>query len=239
MVQHLRSAWYWIWTSERGFHGRRNTERVSLALCSIGRRTEGILRQQDTGSVTSLDHKEQRKKLVFLTGFMGSGKSTIGPILANALGWDFVDIDTNIEKKTDQKVIDIFANQGEQVFRAFERQELHDVAVREECVVSLGGGTLVNDENFDFIRKNGIIVYLRLSPDKILQRVRRKSDRPLLRDPLGNVLEGDELYERINSLLELREQYYSEADIIIPADDLKVGMTVDEIVKRLRIALRE
>ena len=186
-----------------------------------------------------MDHKEQRKKLVFLTGFMGSGKSTIGPILANALGWDFVDIDTNIEKKTDQKVVDIFAKQGEQAFRAFERQELRDVAVRDECVVSLGGGTLVNDENFDFIRKNGIIVYLRLSPDKILQRVRRKSDRPLLRDPLGNVLEGDELYERINSLLELREQYYSEADIIIPADDMKVGMTVDEIVKRLRITLRE
>jgi shikimate kinase len=194
---------------------------------------------RNTRSVTGLSHKQLRKKLVFLTGFMGSGKSTIGPILANALGWDFVDIDKSIEQKTDQKVIDIFATLGEQAFRAFERQELSDLALREECVISLGGGTLVNDENFEFIRKNGIIVYLRLSPDKILQRVRRKTDRPLLKDPLGNLLEGDELHERIDGLLELREQYYSKADIIIPADNLKVGMTVDEIVKRLRIAMRE
>ncbi len=169
---------------------------------------------------------------------MGSGKSTIGPILANALGWDFVDIDKDIERKANQKIIDIFTSKGEQSFRALEREALRDLVLRNECVVSLGGGTLTTEEDFEFIRQNGIIIYLQLSPDKILQRVRHRTDRPMLKDANGNPLEGEELQNRIDSLLELRERFYSKADIIIPADTLKVGTTVDTIVERLRGLLR-
>jgi len=165
---------------------------------------------------------------------MGSGKSTIGPILANALGWDFVDIDKNIERKAHQRVVDIFAAKGEQLFRQLEHEALLDLVSLEECVVSLGGGTLTTKENFEFIRQNGIIVYLQLAPDKILQRVKHKTDRPMLKDGSGKPLEGEELRTRIDGLLKTREQYYSKADIIIPADTMKVGPTVDEIVKRLR-----
>jgi shikimate kinase len=182
--------------------------------------------------------KEQRKSLVFLAGFMGSGKSTIGPILANALGWDFIDIDKNIEQKTDQRIVDIFAAKGEQAFRALEQETLRDLLSRNECVVSLGGGTLTNDENFELIRKNGVIVYLQLSPEKILERVRYKTDRPMLKNNVGNPLTGEELERRIDNLLEQREQYYRKADIVISADSLKVGTTVDAIVKKLRGLLR-
>jgi shikimate kinase len=175
-----------------------------------------------------------QKKLVFLTGFMGSGKSTIGPILANTLGWDFVDIDKSIELKADRKIVDIFADGGEQKFRSIEQEALKDLLSRQECVVSLGGGTLANEENFEFIRQNGILVYLQLSPGTIVQRVERKTDRPLLKDPNGNPLRGEELQRRIDELLETRERYYSKADIIIPADAMKVGITVDAIVKKLR-----
>jgi shikimate kinase len=175
-----------------------------------------------------------QKKLVFLTGFMGSGKSTIGPILANTLGWDFVDIDRSIEMKADRKIVDIFADGGEQKFRSIEQEALKDLLSRQECVVSLGGGTLANDENFEFIRQNGVLVYLQLSPGTIVQRVERKTDRPLLKDPSGNPLRGEELQRRIDDLLEMRERYYSKADIIIPADTMKVGITVDAIVKKLR-----
>lgn len=181
-----------------------------------------------------MDQRSQKKNLIFLTGFMGSGKSTIGPILANALGWDFVDIDKSIERKADQKIVDIFSSKGEQAFRTLENEALHDLLRREDCVVSLGGGTLANDENFEFIRQNGIIVYLQLSPDKILQRVKYKTDRPLLKDASGNPLRGEDLQKKIDSLLELREQYYAKADIIIPADTMKVGATVDAIVQKLR-----
>jgi shikimate kinase len=185
-----------------------------------------------------LDTKNQKKSLIFLTGFMGSGKSTIGPILANALGWDFVDIDKDIERATDQKIIDIFTSAGEQTFRSLEQEALQNLLSRNECVVSLGGGTLTTEENFDFIRQNGIIVYLQLSPDTILQRVKHRTDRPLLKDVKGNPLEGEELQKRIDGLLEVREQYYSKADIIIPADTMKVGTTVDTIVEKLRGLLR-
>ena len=181
-----------------------------------------------------MEQKNPKKNLIFLTGFMGSGKSTIGPILANALGWGFVDIDRNIETKTEKKIVDIFSTAGEQAFREIERTTLRELLTRDQCVVSLGGGTLANEENFDFIRQNGVIVYLRLSPDKLVQRVRHKTDRPMLKDGEGRPLNGEELQKRIDTLLELREQYYSKADIIILADTMKVGETVDAIVKHLR-----
>jgi shikimate kinase len=180
----------------------------------------------------------ERKSLIFLAGFMGSGKTTIGPILANALGWDFVDIDKEIEQQTNQPIVDIFATSGEKAFRELEHHTIGELVGRADCVISLGGGTLVNEENFELIRKSGVIVYLRLSPEKIMQRVKRKTDRPMLKDAQGRKLEGNDLQKRIESLLESREPYYSKADIIIPADDLKVGMTVDEIVRRLRGIIR-
>jgi shikimate kinase len=181
-----------------------------------------------------LDPQNQKKSLIFLTGFMGSGKSTIGPILANALGWDFVDIDKTIERKANQGITEIFASNGEQKFRILEHEALQDLLVHTQCVVSLGGGTLTTPENFEFIRQNGIIVYLQLSPGKILQRVQHRTDRPMLKGADGQPLEGKELVNRIDGLLQVREQYYSKADIIIPADAMKVGATVDIIVDRLR-----
>lgn len=169
---------------------------------------------------------------------MGSGKSTIGPILANALGWDYVDIDKNIEHKADQTIVDIFASKGELAFRNLEREALRELLLHQQCVVALGGGTLANEENFEFIRQNGVIVYLQLSPEKILERIKHKTDRPMLKDAAGKPLEGEELQKRIDGLLELREQYYAKADIIIPAGAMKVGTTVDAIVERLRGLLR-
>ena len=175
-----------------------------------------------------------KKKLVFLTGFMGSGKSTIGPILANTLGFDYVDVDKIIEEKAEKGIIDIFATVGEQAFRSVERQTLQEVSSLDAAVVSLGGGTIANEENFELIHRNGVIIYLQLSPEEILNRVQRRTDRPMLKDDEGKPLSGAELDTRIRELLNLREQFYSRADIIVPADRKKVGATVDEIVKKLR-----
>ncbi|HLF20420.1 MAG TPA: shikimate kinase, partial [Bacteroidota bacterium] len=124
-----------------------------------------------------------KKKLVFLTGFMGSGKSTIGPILANTLGFHYVDVDKVIEKKSEKKIVEIFAAVGEKAFRSVERQALQEVSSLEAAVVSLGGGTIANEENFDLIHRSGVIVYLQVSAEEILHRVQRRTDRPLLKDP--------------------------------------------------------
>jgi shikimate kinase len=191
-------------------------------------------RRHGPSTHSPMDFPQQKRNLVFLTGFMGSGKSTIGPILANALGWDFVDIDRAIEEKTKEKIVDIFAVQGEQLFRGMEREALGELVARNGCVVSLGGGTLTTQENLEFVRQNGIIIYLQLSPEEILHRVKFRTDRPMLKGPDGEPLEGEELKKRVEGLLGAREQYYSKADIIIPADTLNVGSTVDAIVKKLR-----
>lgn len=176
----------------------------------------------------------QRKNLIYLAGFMGSGKSTIGPILANTLGFEFVDIDKFVEKKTEKRIVDIFATDGEQAFRAIERSTLLEVATRDHCVISLGGGTIANEENFRLIRESGIIVYLQLTPEEIVNRVHHRSDRPLLTGADGGKLPADEIQQRVQELLKRREQFYDRADVVIHADRKRVGTTVDEIVRRLR-----
>ncbi len=171
---------------------------------------------------------------IFLTGFMGSGKTTVGPILANTLGYEFHDVDKSIEAKTGKTIVELFLKDGEQSFRAIEREVLHDLASKESCVISLGGGTIADEENFRFIKDHGIIVYLQLSEEEIIQRVRHRPDRPLLRDADGGILSGDDLEEKVRTLLRARVPYYQMSDLVIPSHARKVGFTVDAIVKALR-----
>jgi len=112
-----------------------------------------------------------KKSLIFLTGFMGSGKSTIGPILANTLGFQYLDVDQHIEQKTNKRVAEIFSSEGEQVFRNLERNTLLELSELNHLVISLGGGTIANEENCQLVLQKGILVYLKLSPDEIIQRV--------------------------------------------------------------------
>ena len=178
-------------------------------------------------------NQEKRKSLIFLTGFMGSGKSTIGPILANTLGYDYLDVDRFIEQKTKKEIVEIFRTEGEKAFRLVERETLFELTKLNRSVISLGGGTIANEENCRIVSQHGILVYLKLSPEEIIQRVQYKNDRPMLRDTSGNLLKGEELEKRITELLVLREPFYSRADIIIHADNLRIGVTVDEIIKNI------
>lgn len=175
-----------------------------------------------------------KKNLIYLAGFMGSGKSTIGPILANTLGFEFVDVDKSVEEKAQKRVLDIFASSGEQTFRVIERAALEEVAQRDHCVVSLGGGTIASEENFQLIRQSGIIVYLHLPPDEILQRVHHRTDRPLLTGASGATLSKEAMEQRIQEMLAGREEFYARADVVIRTDKKGVSATVGEIVRRLR-----
>jgi shikimate kinase len=177
---------------------------------------------------------ENKKSLIFLTGFMGSGKSTIGPILANTLGYEYVDVDRFIEKKTQKEITEFFRTEGEKAFRLIERNMLHELTKLDHSVISLGGGTIANEENSQIVSQHGILIYLKLSPGEILQRVQYKNDRPMLKDASGNPLQGQKLEQRIIELLSSREPFYSRADVIIHADNMRVGVTVDEIIKNIR-----
>jgi shikimate kinase len=174
-----------------------------------------------------------RSSRVYLTGFMGSGKSTIGPILANTLGYDFVDIDKMIEQQTGESVKEIFDRHGEEYFRSLERDLLRSFQSRDHVVVSLGGGTIADPVSFPLIRRSGILVYLKTSPEHLIRRLHNKNDRPIISDVSGQNLNEEELRKRVFELYGHREQFYEKADIIVPTDEHRVGVTVDQIVRLL------
>jgi shikimate kinase len=174
-----------------------------------------------------------KRDLIFLTGFMASGKSTIGPILANTIGWDFLDLDKVIEEKTNKKIVEIFKEYGEEYFRKLESQTLKELTKLSKHVISLGGGTIESEDNLNQMKKSGILVYLETSPEAAYRRLRFKRDRPALlfddKEPTK-----EEFLNRINTILNRRLKYYNQADLKINTDNKPVGITVDKLVKILR-----
>jgi shikimate kinase len=181
--------------------------------------------------MTEIAH--EKKNLIYLTGFMGSGKSTIGPILANTLGYDFVDVDKLVVERVGKSVKEIFQDEGEKYFRTIEWNIIQEVSRCKERVISLGGGTMMDPRNFALVKESGVLVYLYSSPEHLLQRLRNKTDRPVLSNSEGERLELPQLRERIFQLYAARAPIYSQAHIIIDTDERKVGKTVDDIVKQL------
>ncbi len=180
-----------------------------------------------------------KKNVIYLTGFMTSGKSTIGPILANVLGWSFYDLDKEIEKKENISVVEIFETKGENYFRAAETEILKAVSAGENVIVSLGGGTIANDENLAILKETGKIIYLKVSPEILYQRLKNKIDRPLFRDlTLGQSTEED-YKNKINEMLDKRIEYYEKADLVINTDATRIGITVDVIAKKIRALINE
>jgi shikimate kinase len=171
------------------------------------------------------------KKVVYLTGFMGSGKSTIGPILANSLGWDFYDLDTIIENKTGMKIKEIFDVYGEDHFRILEREALLEISDNDKIVVSLGGGAIASEKNLEILKRTGLLIYLKLSTASAYKRLKYKQDRPVLLSDIGESISKDDLLKKINLLYEKRKKFYEQSDFIIDTDNLPVGKTVDRIVK--------
>lgn len=173
-------------------------------------------------------------KLIYLTGFMGSGKSTIAPILANTLGYSFLDSDNEIQKISGKQVSEIFLEDGESVFRERERQLLQRVSQQKNCVISLGGGTIANDTNLAIVKSTGVLVYLKLEAESVFHRMKNKTDRPLLRTKDGGTMNEEELRRHIAALFAAREWYYKQADIVVATDENTVGQSVDDIMRSLR-----
>jgi len=176
------------------------------------------------------------KSIVFLSGFMGSGKSTIGPRLAKKLGYEFVDVDILIEESEGISISEIFARHGEKRFRLLEKEILHKILRNNRnVVVSLGGGTLTRRENRELVRNGGVLIYLKAEPKVILERIEGGSiDRPMLLAPDGSRLSRRELLLRIESLLRERERHYLEAAIIIDTSGKSISGAVGEITSKLK-----
>jgi shikimate kinase len=172
-----------------------------------------------------------KKKIYYITGFMAAGKSTIGPILANTLGWSFYDLDKEVEKQEGMKVVELYEQKGEEYFRTTETALLKKLSEDDEVIISLGGGAIASDVNFRIIKSAGKIIYLKSSPEMAYKRLRFKRDRPAFVFEGEKVPSKEEFLERINKLLDARKKYYEQADFVIDTDNQKVGKTVDIIAK--------
>jgi shikimate kinase len=174
-----------------------------------------------------------RRGRVYLTGFMGSGKSTVGPILANTIGYDFVDVDRTIEEAEGMSVGEMFRVRGEGFFRQKERAAIARLPREQKLVVALGGGALVDPANRETIRTTGVLVYLRVPKELLMKRLQHRENRPLLTDAEGSRLSEEYLRERVEALFQTREPFYAKADLIIDVDERHVGVTVDRVARML------
>ncbi len=173
------------------------------------------------------------KKHIFLTGFMGAGKSRVGRHLARLLNFPFVDTDKEIEVKSGKSVKAIFDEQGESVFRQLEQETIarlcHDPLPR---VISLGGGALNNAQTLHLVRQTGVLIYLQSTPENLLQRVKHTDKRPLLNISSASDREHA-LLQRIRDLLKEREPIYLQADIVVQRDGLEAEQVAEEIITQL------
>jgi shikimate kinase len=162
---------------------------------------------------------------IALTGFMAVGKSAVGRQLARRLKRRFVDLDRVIETSAGLKVKRIFREQGEAYFRKLEKDALARVLDDERQIIATGGGVIMDQENLDLLREKAFLICLTASTDVLLKRVGKGSKRPLLKGP--------DRRERIERLLQEREEKYALADSSIDTSELTVDQVVDKIIALL------
>jgi shikimate kinase len=164
---------------------------------------------------------------IFLTGFMGAGKTSVGRRLADRLGWPFVDLDEEIEKLAGESVREIFAQAGEGRFRELEGHVLSEAMRKDPAVVATGGGTLTFPRNLSAARSAGLVVWLNPDFATLTRRVggRGKEDRPLFRDE-ATVL----------ALYRERLPAYALADLRV---DVAPGESVEEVAARIGLLVAE
>jgi len=164
-------------------------------------------------------------KKIYIIGFMGSGKTTAGRKVADTLGWSFIDLDSEIEKKESRSVNEIFAIHGEKYFRQLESVVLRNPAIKSETVISTGGGAPCHSENLDFMKQTGIVIYLRLTPGQLVSRLADDSaERPLLKGLGSAGLRGF-----VEEKLKERDIYYKQATITVDGIDLNMNALIKKI----------
>jgi shikimate kinase len=159
---------------------------------------------------------------IYLIGMMGSGKTATGKCLAEKLGWKFLDLDSEIEKKEGITIPQIFATLGEPAFREREHAALKKASGSEHYAVSTGGGIVCREKNITLLRSSGKVFYLRASPEILFERVRGDRNRPLLQteDPLS----------RLKQLLDERTPNYRKAaHVTVDTEGKTPGQVAQEI----------
>ena len=168
---------------------------------------------------------------IYLTGFMGSGKTTFGKLLARALDRNFIDLDHLIEKQEGASISQLFANHGEKEFRERERTALLSTTKYKNTVIATGGGTPCFFDNMSFMNNHGITIYLKVSEEDLVKRLRpAQSKRPLIAGK-----EESELRKIINIKLSERSPFYDKSQITVDTSDLSPTDTLRIVTKALKL----
>jgi shikimate kinase len=162
---------------------------------------------------------------IYLVGFMGAGKTTVGRLLAHALGWRFIDLDQQIQTGEKLEIPEIFRIYGEPYFREIEQKYLQELPPKEPSIVALGGGAFMDSENRAFMDKTGITVWLKVSFTKVAGRVKIDGTRPKFTDR-----------DQAERLFESRQPYYALAQVHVETDDGSPDLIVARILEQLSTA---
>tara|TARA_B100000674_G_scaffold90804_1_gene63381 strand:- start:1467 stop:2096 length:630 start_codon:yes stop_codon:yes gene_type:complete len=166
-----------------------------------------------------------KKKTIVLVGIMGAGKTTVGKILADRIGIQFVDADQEIERAAGCTITDIFEKYGEAEFRKGEERVISRILSGQPCVLATGGGAFMSQATRLLIKKTATSVWLRVSFEVLAKRLEKRSGRPLLQtvDP----------QQTLRALINKRYPIYNDADLIVEAKDDAVDITVSKVVECL------
>ncbi len=175
--------------------------------------------------------KEQLQGVnLFLIGMMGSGKSTVGQLLAEQLRYRFFDSDVLIERVAGEPVTEIFAHQGEATFRELESQVLGQLAAQTRSVIATGGGIILQPHNWSYLH-HGIVIWLDVAVEILVNRLQGDQTRPLLQQ--------QDLRQRLNQLLGDRQHLYAHADLRLPiTEEQPPAAIADLILEQLPTVLK-
>lgn len=165
---------------------------------------------------------------IALCGFMGTGKSAVGRLVAEQLHFAFLDTDTVIEARTGKRIAQIFAEQGEPYFRQLEDKIVKELALRDRTVISTGGGLVVNPENMASLKQHAFVVCLWARPEAIYARVKDQNHRPLLN-------EADPI-EKIRALLAERAPFYKQANVLLNTEIRSPREVAQQVLHQFRLA---
>jgi shikimate kinase len=164
---------------------------------------------------------------IALIGFMGTGKTSVGRIVAEQLHFDYLDTDELIQTATGKTISEIFKTDGEKKFRELEEKIVGEISARTKTVISTGGGLPVNPKNLASLKTHALVVSLWSSPEKIWERVRHQSHRPLLHD--------ENPQAKIRELLAARAPFYKQADVLLNTDLRSVREVAQQVVHQFRL----
>lgn len=161
---------------------------------------------------------------IILVGMMGAGKTTIGKELLNVLkDYTLIDMDSEIENREKMKISEIFEKYGEKHFRELETNLLKELSKNQNQIISTGGGVFEKEENRNILKETGTVFYLKASAEKLFDRIKSQTHRPLLQQGFG--------VEKVKLILDNREANYSKADIIIDTENKLPQNIVKRIVE--------